>query len=126
MLGSGLVLGLRHFPMVLGPLILLVSCDFIESQLAPAARLDPRWEAHDPVAAAAIDHSAWANFLSTYVNLGADGLSRVTYSRVTEASRQPRTDKVPQAVAFAPDCVGYPPISVGHRFCAQHVLPLHL
>jgi len=66
----------------------LGSCDFIESQLAPKARLEPRWETHDAAAVATIDHSAWGEFLNVHVSRGADGIARVDYSRVTKSSQE--------------------------------------
>jgi len=55
---------------------------------APEAEPWPRWEAHEPGAAATIDHGAWSGFLAAYVAPGADGINRVAYGRVTAADRQ--------------------------------------
>ena len=54
---------------------------------APEAELWPRWQAHQPGAAAAIDHAAWDRFLAAYVVAGADGINRVAYGRVTAGDR---------------------------------------
>lgn len=50
---------------------------------APKAVLWERWTAHDSNAEASIDHSAWAAFLSRYLETGSDGVNRVAYQRVT-------------------------------------------
>lgn len=78
----------RKFFAGLAFLASLGSCDFIESQLAPKARLEPRWETHDAAAVATIDHSAWGEFLNVHVSRGADGIARVDYSRVTKSSQE--------------------------------------
>lgn len=53
----------------------------------PRADLWERWLAHDPSAAGAIDHGAWAEFLLRYLRIGADGVHRVAYAEVTRADR---------------------------------------
>ncbi len=78
----------RKFIAGLALLASLGSCDFIESQLAPKASLEPRWETHDAAAVATIDHSAWGEFLNVYVSRGADAIARVDYSRVTKSSQE--------------------------------------
>ena len=54
---------------------------------APAADLWPRWEAHAPGAAAAIDHGAWTRFLEAYRVAGPDGVARLDYGAVSDADR---------------------------------------
>ena len=49
---------------------------------APAAKLWPRWNAHDPESTASIEHSAWSEWLAAYVSNPADGVARVAYGRV--------------------------------------------
>jgi hypothetical protein len=46
-----------------------------------------RWQAHDPHASATIDHAAWDTLLHSYLELGADGIARFTYSQVSAADR---------------------------------------
>jgi Protein of unknown function, DUF547 len=54
---------------------------------APAAELWPRWQAHDPTSTRTIDHRAWEAFLTRYLRIGADGVHRVAYGRVTAEDR---------------------------------------
>ncbi len=54
---------------------------------APRAELWQRWEAHDPASTQTIDHHAWEAFLTRYLRIGADGVHRIAYSRVTAADR---------------------------------------
>ncbi len=54
---------------------------------APRAELWQRWTAHDPHASQRIDHHAWETFLARYLRIGADGVHRVAYSRVTASDR---------------------------------------
>jgi Protein of unknown function, DUF547 len=54
---------------------------------APPAKLWQRWTVHDPHSGRHIDHHAWEAFLSRYLRIGADGVHRVAYSRVTAADR---------------------------------------
>ena len=57
----------------------------VEALSAPRAELWERWTAHDPLATAEIDHTAWTDFLATYVSDGNDGVTRVAYAQVTNA-----------------------------------------
>ena len=54
---------------------------------APPAELWQRWTAHDPHSSRRVDHQAWEAFLARYLRIGADGVHRVAYSRVTPADR---------------------------------------
>ncbi len=54
---------------------------------APPSQLWHRWEAHDPTSTRTIDHRAWEAFLTRYLRIGADGVHRVAYSRVTAPDR---------------------------------------
>ncbi len=54
---------------------------------APAPELWPRWQAHDPTSTRTIDHRAWEAFLTRYLRIGADGVHRVAYGRVTAQDR---------------------------------------
>lgn len=54
---------------------------------APPAELWAKWQAHDDRSTASIDHSGWDRFLRAYVRLGADGVARIPYARVTAADR---------------------------------------
>ena len=55
---------------------------------APKAELWEKWQAHDPNARTAIDHSLWDQFLAAYVEAGADGVNTLRYGEVTAADRQ--------------------------------------
>ncbi len=59
----------------------------LEKLFAPKAKLWDYWARHDNDSDGTIDHSAWASFLSAYVNRGPDGINRVDYGEVTEADR---------------------------------------
>ena len=60
----------------------------VEALSAPRAELWERWTAHDPLATAEIDHTAWTDFLTTYVSEGNDGVTRVAYAQVTDADNK--------------------------------------
>jgi hypothetical protein len=66
----------------------------IEAPFAPRADLWQRWTAHDPAAAAAIDHAPWDRFAKTYVKPQPDGVNRVAYARVSAADRKALADYV--------------------------------
>lgn len=55
---------------------------------APKAELWQRWTAHDPAAAATIDHNTWDHFVRAYVSSFPDGVNRVAYADVTAADRK--------------------------------------
>jgi hypothetical protein len=75
----------RSFPLpALGLAVLLIAGT---AAAAPPAALWERWTAHDPHSAKRIDHAAWGDFLAHYLRIGADGVHRVAYSRVTPADR---------------------------------------
>ncbi|MGI9508074.1 MAG: DUF547 domain-containing protein [Geminicoccaceae bacterium] len=54
-----------------------------QAHAAPAAKLWARWQAHDQSSTATIDHTSWNRFLDRYLALGADGINRVAYGRVS-------------------------------------------
>jgi hypothetical protein len=59
----------------------------IEALFAPKAEPWPRWQAHDPASAAAVDHAAWGRLLEAYVQADDDGVNRFDYAAVTIADR---------------------------------------
>ena len=67
--------------------LLLAGFVSIEALFAPRSELWERWTAHDPLATAAIDHTAWTDFLTSYVSEGNDGVTQVAYAQVTGADR---------------------------------------
>lgn len=73
-------------PMRLASLLLLflVTCG---AHAAPKADLWPRWQAHDDANAESIGHEEWDRLLAQYVKVGADGINRVAYSRVSVADK---------------------------------------
>ncbi len=84
---SVIVLGARS--MVFAALALvLAGFVSVEALFAPRAELWDRWTAHDPLAIAEIDHTAWTDFLTTYVSEGNDGVTRVAYAQVTPADNK--------------------------------------
>ena len=68
--------------------LLLAGFVSVEALFAPRAELWERWTAHDPLAPAEIDHTAWTDFLATYVSEGNDGVTRVAYAQVTDADKK--------------------------------------
>jgi hypothetical protein len=54
---------------------------------APEAKLWPKWQAHDDVSTATIDHSTWDRFLHAYAHPNSDGIVRVAYGQVTPADK---------------------------------------
>ncbi len=84
---SIIVLGARS--MVFAALaLLLAGFVSVEALFAPRAELWERWTAHDPLATAEIDHTAWTDFLTTYVSEGNDGVTAVAYAQVTDADEK--------------------------------------
>ncbi len=84
---SVIVLGARS--MVFAALaLLLAGFVSVEALFAPRAALWERWTAHDPLATAEIDHTAWTDFLTTYVSEGNDGVTRVAYAQVTDDDKK--------------------------------------
>jgi hypothetical protein len=73
-----------------GFVILLMAIALLAAQnanAAPAAKLWPRWAAHDATSTVAIDHKVWNSFLGKYVRKGRDGINRVAYAAVTPADK---------------------------------------
>ena len=52
---------------------------------APKPDLWERWTAHDANSSAAIDHSAWNDLLTRYLEPGSDGINRFAYARLQNA-----------------------------------------
>ena len=73
---------------------------------APKSVLWERWTAHDPAAAATIDHGSWDNFVKTYVSRHSDGVNRVAYGRVSDADRRVLADYVARLAATAVSAYG--------------------
>ncbi|MDO9452236.1 MAG: DUF547 domain-containing protein [Stagnimonas sp.] len=65
-------------------LLFLVTCGV---HAAPKADLWPRWQAHDDANAERIGHEEWDRLLAQYVKVGADGINRVAYSRISVADK---------------------------------------
>lgn len=61
---------------------------------APRAELWPRWEAHRPESALAVDHSAWNGLLARYNVPASDGSRRFAYERVSADDRRRLGDYV--------------------------------
>ncbi len=68
---------------------------------APKSDLWERWTAHDDNAIATIDHAAWTEFLSAYLETHPDGVNRVRYAAVTSADRERLEDYVDSLTATA-------------------------
>lgn len=69
--------------------ILILSATSIGAATASAkdASLWRVWQAHNPAAAASIDHRAWTVFIKKYRRPGSDGVARIAYGKVTPADR---------------------------------------
>lgn len=65
----------------------LVGLSGRRARAAPAAKLWPRWEAHDASSRATVDHATWDRFLKTYVSRHDDGVNRVDYGGVSQGDR---------------------------------------
>ena len=65
--------------------LLAAGCAGFEAQLAPTADLLPRWQRHDPSSRLTLDHGEYGAFLARYRSVGADGVARLAYARVTAA-----------------------------------------
>ena len=60
---------------------------------APAAKLWPRWQAHDPDSRIIINHTAWDLLLQRYVDAGhPSGINRFKYNSVSPQDRQALKD----------------------------------
>ena len=68
---------------------------------APKSELWPRWQAHDPAATQAVDHTPWDRLLKAYLVIGEDGINRFAYGQVSNADRQALEDYV-AALAATP------------------------
>ena len=54
---------------------------------APAADAWRFWDAHDAASTTTLDHAPWTRLIQTYRTVGADGVARFAYGRVTGADR---------------------------------------
>ena len=54
----------------------------VSASAAPKSELWPRWNLHDAASTRVLNHTPWQDFLTRYVVLGADGITRVRYSEV--------------------------------------------
>lgn len=68
------------FYLLLSP---LAQAGALERLFAPQAELWPFWDKQDAAATQTIDHSAWDDFLRTYVQQDDDGINRLRYAEVT-------------------------------------------
>jgi len=55
---------------------------------APEAELWAYWDASNPSSEQSIDHGAWDEFLSKYVEPGPDGVNLVEYSKVSDKDKK--------------------------------------
>ncbi|MES1950053.1 glutaredoxin 2 [Salinisphaera sp. S4-8] len=77
---------------------LIVLCLWSTAVLAaPAAKLWPRWQAHDENSTATIDHRAFDDFLRTYVVAHEHAPNGVRYGQVSDADHQ-RLERYLQAM----------------------------
>lgn len=76
-----------RFPVFAWLLLVLAASPASALFSAPKADLWERWAAHDETSKAAIDHSAWTEFLSLYLEKFPDGVNRVRYADVNTADR---------------------------------------
>jgi hypothetical protein len=67
-------------------LVLALGCPGVYA--APAVEPWQRWSAHEARSRIALDHDAWGRFLNAYLVVGADGINRLAYGRVTPTDRE--------------------------------------
>ena len=65
--------------MMLGGLLALAVALTASFHTAQAAELAETFKGHDPMSTKTVDHSQWADILTSYVTLGNDGITRVDY-----------------------------------------------
>lgn len=87
------------------PLLLALVLALLPPAAAAAPKSDPwpRWEAHDPAAAATIDHAAWTGFLQSFRQLGDNGVARIDYGAVDAAARDGLQRYIDRLAAVAID-----------------------
>jgi hypothetical protein len=73
--------------LVAAPMSARAAPAFLEALFAPAARLWPRWQAHDANSTRVVDHAAWAGFLTRYTARRSDLVMGVRYRDVTQSDR---------------------------------------
>lgn len=73
---------------VIAAVLLTTGFGSIERLFAPDAKPWPRWEAHDPKTATKVDHSAWNDFLSEYLERNEAGVILVRYRAVSDSDRR--------------------------------------
>jgi hypothetical protein len=83
---------MRHFLIpILGLLVFLAAAT---GHAAPRAERWERWAVHDPSSMRHIDHAEWDDVLRRYLRIGADGVHRLAYGKVTAADRERLDDYV--------------------------------
>jgi hypothetical protein len=88
---------MRHLLIpILGLLVLLAGAT---GQAAPPAERWERWAVHDPSSMRHIDHAEWGDILRRYLRIGADGVHRIAYGKVTAADRGQLDDYVARLAA---------------------------
>ncbi len=65
----------------------LLLCLSVAAGAAPKSEPWLRWQAHDEVNTAGIDHGEWDHLLAQHVKPGSDGISRVAYGRFSAADK---------------------------------------
>jgi hypothetical protein len=73
----------------------------VEALFAPRSELWPRWQAHDPVATAEIDHSAWDRLLGRYLTVVPGGVNSFAYDKVGPEDRAALDAYVARLAGFA-------------------------
>ncbi len=78
---------------------LLVAAPALANPLLPRADLWPRWQRSGT--GAPVDYGEWAAFLARYRSVGADGVARIAYGKVTSTDRA-RLDAFVRRLEAAP------------------------
>lgn len=66
-----------------------------ERSFVPKAKLvDTFWTKRDNSSGITVDHSAWSNFLATYVRTDGEGINRVAYAAVDKAGKKQLVDYI--------------------------------
>ena len=79
---------LARFAVLLAVCFPLAGIASFEALFAPRAELWERWETHNPVSTAEINHEAWGQLLKDYLLTDSKGINRFDYGGVSASDRE--------------------------------------
>ena len=94
--------------MALGAGAIAASAPFRRLRAAPAAEPWPRWTDHNPSSTRRMNHGVWSGVLSTYAQLGEDGVVRVDYAGMAGQGRGALSAYVGMLAAVRVDALSRP------------------